>query len=140
MSTTDGENEKSSNPNEVDWDGPDDPKNPRNWPTWRRSMLVGVITCVVSIASSAIAPAIPQILKEFNSTNQEIGVLAVTIELLGTGVGPILMGPMSELVGRRVIYNGANIGFSEFSLGRALAPSLPGLVIMLCKDALRPAP
>ena len=22
--------------NLVDWDGPDDPKNPRNWPTWQR--------------------------------------------------------------------------------------------------------
>ncbi|KAJ5722258.1 hypothetical protein N7488_000293 [Penicillium malachiteum] len=131
--TTDGKNEKSPDPNEVDWDGPDDPNNPRNLPIWRRSMLVGVITCVVfstSIASSAIAPAIPQILKEFNSTNEEIGVLALTIELLGTGVGPILMGPMSEIVGRRVIYNSANIGFSAFSLGCALTLSLPGLVVM----------
>lgn len=33
--------------NEVDWDGPDDPHNPRNWPTWRRAMLVGMITTVV---------------------------------------------------------------------------------------------
>lgn len=37
---------------------------------------------------------------------------------------------MSEVVGRRVIYNCANIGFSAFSLGCALTPSLPGLVIM----------
>lgn len=33
--------------NEVDWDSPNDPKNPRNWPAWRRAMHVGVVTCVV---------------------------------------------------------------------------------------------
>ncbi|KAJ5114397.1 hypothetical protein NUU61_000156 [Penicillium alfredii] len=120
--------------NEVDWDGPDDPHNPRNWPAWRRGMLVGIITCVVfstSIASSAVAPAVPQILKEFHSSNEEIGTLVVTIEvLLGTGVGPVLMGPMSEVVGRRVIYNCANIGFCAFSIGCALTPSLGGLVVL----------
>lgn len=41
------EKEKAPDPNEVDWNGPDDPKNPRNWPAWRRFMLVGVITLVV---------------------------------------------------------------------------------------------
>ncbi|CRG83296.1 putative transporter C530,02 [Talaromyces islandicus] len=125
--------ENPQDPNEVDWDGPDDPHNPRNWNAWRRSMLIGIITCVVfstSIASSAIAPAVPQILKEFNSSNEEIGTLVVTIELLGTGVGPIIMGPMSEVVGRRIIYNCANIGFSAFSIGCALTPSLGGLVVL----------
>ncbi|KAJ5693028.1 hypothetical protein N7462_002451 [Penicillium macrosclerotiorum] len=127
------EQKKLDDSNLVDWDGPDDPENPRNWPAWRRCLLVGVVTFVVfstSLASSAIAPAIPEIMKEFDSTNDEIGILIVTIELLGTGVGPILMGPMSEIVGRRIIYNGANIGFSLFSVGCALNSSLPGLVVL----------
>ncbi|KJK63059.1 MFS like protein [Aspergillus parasiticus SU-1] len=127
------ESENAHDPNEVDWDGPADPHNPRNWSAWRRGMLVGIITCVVfstSIASSAVAPAVPQILKEFNSNNAEIGTLVVTIELLGTGVGPILMGPMSEVVGRRIIYNCANVGFSAFTIGCALTPSLGGLVVL----------
>ncbi|KAE8367279.1 major facilitator superfamily domain-containing protein [Aspergillus caelatus] len=127
------ESEHGHDPNEVDWDGPADPHNPRNWSAWRRGMLVGIVTCVVfstSIASSAVAPAVPQILREFNSNNAEIGTFIVTIELLGTGVGPILMGPMSEVVGRRIIYNCANIGFSAFTIGCALTPSLAGLVVL----------
>ncbi|PWY65698.1 MFS general substrate transporter [Aspergillus heteromorphus CBS 117.55] len=119
--------------NVVDWDGPNDPHNPRNWPVWRRAMLVGIIASVVfstSIASSAIAPAVPQIMSEFHSSNEEIGTLVVTIELLGNGIGPLFMGPMSELIGRRTIYNGANLGFSAFSIGCALTPSLGGLVVM----------
>ncbi|GMF74666.1 unnamed protein product [Aspergillus oryzae] len=34
-----------------------------------------------SIALSAVAPAVPQILREFNSNNAEIGTLVVTIEV-----------------------------------------------------------
>ena len=26
--------------NVVDWDGPDDPKNPQNWPSWKRLIQV----------------------------------------------------------------------------------------------------
>jgi hypothetical protein len=26
--------------NVVDWDGPDDPQNPRNWPVWKRMTQV----------------------------------------------------------------------------------------------------
>lgn len=26
--------------NIVDWDGPDDPQNPRNWPAWKRMIQV----------------------------------------------------------------------------------------------------
>jgi multidrug resistance protein len=37
---------------------------------------------------------------------------------------------MSEVVGRRIIYNCANIGFSAFSIGCALTPSLGGLVVL----------
>ncbi|KAE8386523.1 major facilitator superfamily domain-containing protein [Aspergillus alliaceus] len=37
---------------------------------------------------------------------------------------------MSEVVGRRIIYNRANIGFCAFTVGCAWTPSLPGLVIL----------
>ena len=32
--------EQKTDHNIVDWEGPDDPKNPRNWPTWKRTMQV----------------------------------------------------------------------------------------------------
>lgn len=40
------------------------------------------------------------------------------------------MGPLSEVLGRRIIYNFANMGFSLSSLGCALAPSLPVVIFM----------
>jgi hypothetical protein len=32
--------EQGTKDNIVDWDGPDDPQNPRNWPAWKRMTQV----------------------------------------------------------------------------------------------------
>ena len=29
---------------EIDWDGDDDPENPRNWPTWYKGIVVALIS------------------------------------------------------------------------------------------------
>ena len=40
-------NQPADDPNEVDWDGPDDPHNPRNWPVWKRGIIIGIVTSIV---------------------------------------------------------------------------------------------
>ncbi|KAH8653804.1 major facilitator superfamily domain-containing protein [Xylariales sp. PMI_506] len=123
--------EEKSKPPQVGWDGPEDPKNPRNWPVRRRAYQVGVVMFVVittSTASSAIAPAVPQILQEFGSSNTLLGTLCVSIELLGLGFGPLFLGPMSEMYGRRIVYMSCNLVFCMMSVACALAPTLNSLV------------
>jgi hypothetical protein len=39
--------DNSTDPNDVDWDGPDDLHNPRNWSVRRRGMIVGIVTSIV---------------------------------------------------------------------------------------------
>ena len=36
--------------NVVDWDGPDDPKNPRNWSTWKRTIQVVIASAFLLTA------------------------------------------------------------------------------------------
>ena len=36
-----------AHPNEVDWDGPNDIHNPRNWSIWTRGTIVGMVTSIV---------------------------------------------------------------------------------------------
>jgi hypothetical protein len=46
-------------PNIVWWDGPDDPQNSYNWPTWRKVLnctLISTLTFVTSLTSSIFAP------------------------------------------------------------------------------------
>ena len=84
-----------------------------------------------SLTSSCIAPAVPQLLREFGSSPDDIvGTLIITIELMGTAFGPLLLAPLSELQGRQVVYNISNLTFCAFTAGCALAPSLAALVVL----------
>lgn len=42
--TTDQDERQHRDPNEVDWDGPDDPECPMNWPRWRKSWIIVILS------------------------------------------------------------------------------------------------
>lgn len=42
--TTCEEERASRDPNEVDWDGPNDPEFPMNWPKWRKSWIISILS------------------------------------------------------------------------------------------------
>ncbi|KAI9774069.1 MAG: hypothetical protein M1840_005162 [Geoglossum simile] len=121
----------ASDANAVDWDGPDDPQNPMNWPFWRKT---GVITCVsiarliTPLASSMMAPALPQIERDFHLSGGHLVLLSITIYVIGFGLGPLILAPMSELYGRRVIYNTSSVLFTALAIGCATAPGIGVLV------------
>lgn len=41
---TDQDESQHRDPNEVDWDGPDDPECPMNWPPWRKSWIIIILS------------------------------------------------------------------------------------------------
>ncbi|KAF6224304.1 hypothetical protein HO133_010881 [Letharia lupina] len=117
--------------NTVDWDGPDDPKNPMNWPAWKvktHIFLVSAITFISPLGSSILATGIPQIMAEFRSTNEELGSLVVSIYLLGFAAGPLVIAPLSEMYGRLPLYHSCNTIFAAFTVACALAPSMNSLI------------
>ncbi|KAH6652739.1 major facilitator superfamily domain-containing protein [Truncatella angustata] len=121
----------ASDPNEIGWNDLDDPNNPRNWSVRKRAYTIGVVMAVLmttSTASSAIAPAVPQVLADFHTDDTFSGTLIVSIELLAFGFGPLIFAPLSEVYGRRIIYCLANFGFSVVTVGCALSPNLQFLI------------
>ncbi|KAI4867677.1 bicyclomycin resistance protein [Hypoxylon rubiginosum] len=133
-SSNDGDNndDSDSNPNIVWWDGPDDPENPYNWPTWRKVLncgLISAMTFIAPLASSIFAPGVPQVVAEFHSTSLEIAAFVVSVYVLGFAAGPMLFAPLSEIYGRVILYNLCNVGFVAFSVGCALAPTLNALIV-----------
>jgi hypothetical protein len=47
--------EKDHNPDLVDWDGPDDPENPFNWPSykkWRQLIFMAINTFLTYVSTS----------------------------------------------------------------------------------------
>lgn len=50
--TGDGDND-DMDPNVVWWDGPNDPENPYNWPTWRKALNCGLVSAMTFISPLA---------------------------------------------------------------------------------------
>lgn len=74
------------------------------------------------------APATPQILAEFHTSNQLDSTILVSIWELGEVVGPIIIGPLSEIDGRLLVYHTANILFIIFAAVAALSQSMNMLI------------
>lgn len=86
--------ETETDPNIVDFDGPDDPENPLNWSTkkkWGMVTLVSAITFLTPLASSMFAPGVPEVMREFDSTNNMLEGFMVSVYVLGFAVGPLSM-------------------------------------------------
>lgn len=87
----DGE-EEEKDPNVVDWDGEDDPENPMNWKPWRKwsiAIIFGLMTFVVTFASSVFSSATTVTATEFG-VSQEVMILGVALFVLGFAFGPIV--------------------------------------------------
>ena len=76
------------------------------------------------LGSSIFAPGIEQFMQEFHSRNAELGSLAVSIYLLGFATRPLLLGPLSEVYGRRPVYLVSMFIFLTFTIACAVATSV----------------
>jgi MFS family permease len=82
---------------QVNWDSPEDPKNPKNWSMkrkWAATFIVSAFTLVSPISSSMIAPALGSIKKDFNITNEVEAFLTLSIFVLAYAIGPLFLGPL----------------------------------------------
>ncbi|KAG8845868.1 hypothetical protein FRB96_002236 [Tulasnella sp. 330] len=116
---------KAKDPNEVGWDGPEDPHNPHNWPMrkkWTAMTIVSFFTLMSPLASSMVAPALPIISDEFGIKQGSVqSSLILSIFVLAYAIGPLILGPLSEIFGRTKVLQISNIIFLAFNIacGRA---------------------
>ncbi|EKD21743.1 uncharacterized protein L3040_004966 [Drepanopeziza brunnea f. sp. 'multigermtubi'] len=117
-------------PNLVGWER-NDPNNPKNWSVgrkWSATLIVSAFTFISPVSSSMIAPAVNAIAAEFNITNDIEKSLTLSIFVLAYAVGPLLLGPLSELYGRIIILQSANLFYLFFNLGCGLAQTKQQLI------------
>lgn len=82
-----------------------------------------------SLAASIFAPAVPQVMEEFEKTSTTLGTLVVSIYVLGLAISPLIISPLSEQFGRLWIYHACNLLFCVFNVACALSQSLPQLIV-----------
>lgn len=118
-------------PNLVEWDGPDDPENPQNLPTWRKWVItasMSTMTVWITFASSVFASATQVVAKEYD-VSPEVTVLGTSLVIFGFAVGPLIWAPLSELYGRRLpLFSGFAI-FAIFQIPVAVAQNLRTILV-----------
>ncbi|KAF6743468.1 MFS polyamine transporter [Ephemerocybe angulata] len=99
----------------VDWDGPDDPTNPKNWSSnrkWATTFVVSAFNFVSPASSAMIAPASEGIAHELGMTNAVLISMITSAFVLGYGESArkchLVVGPMSEVYGRSKILKYSN--------------------------------
>ncbi|KAI5865180.1 MFS general substrate transporter [Durotheca rogersii] len=116
-----------TDPNVVDWDGPNDPANSKNWPDsqkWMNVTVLSVMSVVTPLGSSMFAPGIPGIMVEFQERSSTVATFLLSVYILGFAFGPLIVAPLSETFGRRQLYVYSNILFVGFTIGAALSTSI----------------
>lgn len=115
----------------VDFNGPDDPYNPRNWaPSIKvtSTLLCGLTTMGATWSSAIYSTAVGEVAAEF-SVDPDVAQLGTSLLLMGFGLGPLLWAPLSELYGRRMpVLVPYFIGLC-FTVGTAVAADFPTILV-----------
>ncbi|EPQ57270.1 MFS general substrate transporter [Gloeophyllum trabeum ATCC 11539] len=126
------EAEKGLDPNLVTWYGPDDPENPRNWSSAKKAFVTSqlcLLTFSIYIGSSIYTAGLVDLTQRFH-VSQVAATLGLTLFVLGYGVGPMFLAPLSEIpaLGRNFIYIITLLIFVCLQVPTALANNLGTLL------------
>ncbi|KAH8690673.1 major facilitator superfamily domain-containing protein [Talaromyces proteolyticus] len=118
----------------VTWDEPTDARNPKHWSMarkWAATTIVSAFAFISPVASSMVAPALEDIGRDLNVHDSALKALILSIFLLAYALGPLVVGPLSELYGRVPVLQLSNLFFLVFNIGCGFAHTGPQ--IMICR-------
>ncbi|KAK6367364.1 hypothetical protein LTS17_010290 [Exophiala oligosperma] len=115
----------------VDWDGPDDRMNPKNMSSAKKWLVVSTLatgSACVTATSSIYTTTYEKMDPEFGSS-RIVATLGLSLFVVGLGLSPMLLGPLSEFYGRRPIYILAFAFFTIWLIPCAVAQNIQTMLI-----------
>lgn len=110
---------------EIEYDDPFEFSNSRKWMI---TISAALLTLTATFCSSIFSATIVVTAREFK-TSETVMLLGVSLYVLGFALGPLLWGPLSELLGRRIpLFTGFFL-FAIMQIPTALVKSLAGVLI-----------
>lgn len=103
---------------QVAWAGPNDPENPKNWPTsrkWTTILPMSLFNFLSSMSSATMAPALDAIQQDLHFQSSLLVILSLSVFLLGTAVIPLITAPLSEVFGRSIVLQSTNLFYIIFN-------------------------
>ncbi|KAJ5579645.1 uncharacterized protein N7459_005630 [Penicillium hispanicum] len=111
---------------------PNDPRNPMLFAPhlkWTFTIISAFATLGISLASSAYAGGISEVLTDLH-IGEEVATLGVSLFVLGFAVGPLLWAPLSELIGRQIVFLVSFFALSVLCAGAAGSQNAWTLIIL----------
>ena len=93
----------------------------------RLIVVLGALTAVAPLATDMYVPGFPELGRTLHASSSAVQ-LTMTALLAGLVVGQLVIGPISDGLGRRPLLIGGAGGFTLFSVACALSPNVPVLV------------
>ncbi|KAL3475460.1 major facilitator superfamily domain-containing protein [Aspergillus californicus] len=118
----------------IDFDGPNDPSHPHNWPLKTKlylSAMLGLVCFSSTFDSAIFSPSTAQVAEHFG-VSQEVAILTSSLYIVGFACGPLFWGPLSELYGRRIPIVVSMLGFGIFNTAVAVSKDLQTLLVCRC--------
>jgi len=110
----------------VEYDGPDDPLHPQNWP-FKKKIRISIMLAYTSLCStftSSLFSASTTAFAQYWGISVEVATLGTSFYVLGYAFGPLCWGPFSELKGRKMPIVIGMFGFTLFNFATATAANL----------------
>ena len=94
------------------------------------AIILGYTTLTAAFASSIFSAATVAVSLQFG-VSTEVGILGLSLYVLGFATGPLLWAPLSELKGRKLPLMISMFGFSVFSVATAVGKDLQ--TVLICR-------
>ncbi|KAI9690933.1 MAG: hypothetical protein M1822_008553 [Bathelium mastoideum] len=117
----------------ADWDGPNDPANPKTWSLGLRiyhTLLPALYGFSVSIGTSIYSPGVFDVEAKFG-VSESVALLGLSLFALGLALGPVIGAPISETRGRKAVYLTTLPVFLLFTMGAGLAKNIE--IFIICR-------
>ncbi|EAZ62800.2 Putative transporter C530 [Scheffersomyces stipitis CBS 6054] len=129
-----GEEFNKIDPELITFNGPDDPEDPRNWPTSTKIVLVGYVSLyalVAPMSSSMLSPAMSDIIQTFNIKSETMAAMVVSIQILAWAFGPLIIAPLSEHdnIGRKIVLDVSCWMSLLFNIGCAFSQNTAQMMV-----------
>ena len=114
-----------------DWNGPNDPDNPRNFSLIRRTcstLAIIFLAFVSTFGASVYSAGIAEVVNGFD-VSEELAILPLSLYTVGLAIGPLFGSPLCESVGRKVVFLTATPIFALFTLGAGFSKNIISLNI-----------
>ena len=92
-------------------------------------ILIATITLFMNLASSMFASGVPEPMAEFRTQSTELAAFTVSVYVLGFAFAPLVIGPLSELYGRLILYQISCTMWIIFTAACALSTGVPTFIV-----------